>query len=276
MRHLWIFVFGLCGLVGPSWAKSEKGKEITMTILYDNYVFQEGLKSDWGFSCLVKGTEKTILFDTGTRGDLLLENMAKLKVDPKIVDLVVLSHYHQDHTGGLSAFLKKNPKVTVYALASFGKEFIRNVKEAGAQVIPVDKPMTICKDVCLTGSMGDRIKEQSLMIHTAKGLVVITGCSHPGIVQILKRAQTLQKKDIHLVFGGFHLMAESEKDLQKIIEQFKSLKVAKVGPTHCTGAKAIQEFKKAYGTNFLPMGVGRVLHIPPVPQKEREAGKHDS
>lgn len=275
IRYLWLFAFVLCGFAGPCWAKGEKLKAITMTILYDNYVFQEGLKSDWGFSCLVNGMEKTILFDTGMRGDLLLENMAKLKVDPKAVDMVVLSHYHRDHTGGLSAFLKKNPKVTVYVPVSFGKEFIRKVTESGAQVIAAGKPMAICKDVYLTGPMGKSIKEQSLMIHTAKGLVVIAGCSHPGIVKILKRAQALQKKDIHLVFGGFHLMGKSEKELQKIIEEFKNLKVAKVGPTHCTGAKAIREFKKAYGTNFFPMGVGRVLNIPPVPQKEKEADKHD-
>jgi 7,8-dihydropterin-6-yl-methyl-4-(beta-D-ribofuranosyl)aminobenzene 5'-phosphate synthase len=89
-------------------------QDISITILYDNYVFTEGLRSDWGFSCILKGTEKTILFDTGTKGELLLENIEKLKINPKDVEVVVISHNHGDHTGGLLAFLGKNSNVSVY------------------------------------------------------------------------------------------------------------------------------------------------------------------
>ena len=91
----------------------KKMRDISITILYDNYVFTEGLKSDWGFSCLLTGAEKTILFDTGTKGELLLENIEKMK-DPRDVDIVVISHNHRDHTGGLLAFLGKNSDVSVY------------------------------------------------------------------------------------------------------------------------------------------------------------------
>ena len=122
---------------------------ITITILYDNYIFSEGLKTDWGFSCIIEGTEKTILFDTGTKSDMLFHNINKLNVNPKDVELVAISHNHGDHTGGLSAFLAENNKVTVYLPVSFPDEFVSGVEKAGAKVVSVDKPVEMCKGVSL-------------------------------------------------------------------------------------------------------------------------------
>lgn len=232
---------------------------ITITILYDNYIFSEGTKADWGFSCILKGTEKTILFDTGTRSDILFHNINKLKVNPKDVELVAISHNHGDHTGGLFAFLKENNEVSVYLPVSFPDGFFRRVENAGAKTVSVDKPVEICKDVFSTGEMGIRIKEQSLILNTSKGLVVITGCAHPGIVDIVKKAKEVLDDKIYLVIGGFHLRAKSENEVKNIISQFKDLGVLKVGATHCTGDNAIALFKKAYGENFVQMGVGRVI-----------------
>lgn len=234
---------------------------ITLTILYDNYVFSEGTQADWGFSCLIQGTEKTILFDTGTQSEILFHNIDRLKVDPKAVDLVVLSHIHGDHTGGLMAFLDKNNSVTVYIPASFPDDFAGRVKAKGAEVVRVDKPVMICQNVHLTGEMGAMIKEQSLVIDTDKGIVVITGCAHPGIVDILKKSKDVVNKEIELAFGGFHLGGKPEAEVKSIIEQFRNLGVVKVGATHCTGEKAIDLFKQAYGENFVQMGVGRVIKI---------------
>ena len=235
--------------------------QITITILYDNYVFGEGLKTDWGFSCIIKGTEKTILFDTGTSGNILFYNIKKLNVNPKDIELIALSHNHTDHTGGLLSFLGKNNKVSVYIPASFPESFFRKVKETKAEVIPVEKPIEICKDVFLTGKIGTQIIEQSLILNTSKGLIVITGCAHPGIVDIIKRAKEIINKKIYLVFGGFHLSSKSEREVENIMSDFKDLEVINVGPTHCTGDKAIGLFKKAYGENFVQMGVGKVIHI---------------
>lgn len=236
-------------------------KPLKFTILYDNYVFKEGTKADWGFSCLIEGTEKTILFDTGTHSEILFHNIDQLKVDLNQVEQIVISHNHGDHTGGLSAVLDKNHDVSVYLPISFPLEFVRNVENKKAKVVSVDEQVEICQNVFLTGEMGDQIKEQSLIINTSKGLIIVTGCSHQGIVNILKRAKEMFDKEIYLVFGGFHLMRHSEEDVKNIIEQFKDLGVAKCGATHCTGDKAIGLFKDAYGKNYVPMGTGRVLEI---------------
>lgn len=239
-----------------------KENPITITTIYDNYIFSEVLKTDWGYSCIVEGTEKTILFDTGTKSDMLFHNINKLNMNPKDVELVTISHIHGDHTGGLSAFLDKNNKVTVYLPISFPDEFVSGVEKTGAKVVSVDNPVEICKGVSLTGEMGVQIKEQSLILNTSKGLVVITGCAHPGIVDIVKRAKEVVDKKIYLVCGGFHLFKnKSEDEVKEIIREFKDLGVMKVGATHCTGDKAIELFKEAYKENFVQMGVGKVIRI---------------
>jgi 7,8-dihydropterin-6-yl-methyl-4-(beta-D-ribofuranosyl)aminobenzene 5'-phosphate synthase len=242
-------------------SSGKQKQQITTTILYDNYVFTEGLKSDWGFSCLLTGTEKIILFDTGTNGELLLQNIDKLKINPKDVEIVVISHNHGDHTGGLLAFLGKNSNVSVYMPPSCSVSFIQEVKGTGAKVLIPDAPVEICKGVHLTGPMGEQIIEQSMIVDTAEGAVVITGCSHPGIVNIIRKSKAILSKETHLVFGGFHLMRKSDDELKQIISEFKKLGVKKVGPTHCTGDRAIQMFKQAYGPDFVQMGVGRRLKI---------------
>lgn len=250
-----LFVFGVFMM------SQELVKPIKFTILYDNYLFKEGTKADWGFSCLIEGTEKTILFDTGTHSEILLHNVAQLGVNLKKVDQIVISHNHGDHTGGLFSVLDIKHDIPVYLPVSFPSDFVSRVENKKAKVISVDKPLEICSDVYLTGEMGDRIKEQSLIINTSKGLVIVTGCSHQGIVNILKRAQEMFDKQIYLVFGGFHLMAKSDAELKEIIHSFKEIGVMKCGATHCTGDKAIAMFKEAYGKDYVPMGTGKVLEI---------------
>lgn len=232
-----------------------------MTILYDNYIFAEGTKSDWGFSCLIEGMEKTILFDTGTRPEILSHNIQNLQIDLIKVEQIVISHNHGDHTGGLFSVLEENHDVSVYLPYSFPYNFVRRVEKSRAEVVAVNQPLKICEKVFLTGEMGDRIKEQSLILNTSKGLVVITGCSHQGIVNIIKKAKEILDKDIYLVFGGFHLMRHSDDEVNKIIQEFKKLGVLKCGPTHCTGEKAIQLFKQAYGDNYVKMGTGRIIQF---------------
>lgn len=234
---------------------------LKFTILYDNYLYKEGTKPDWGFSCLIEGAEKAILFDTGTNPEILMHNIGQLEVDLKKVDLIVISHEHHDHTGGLNRVLEKNHEVSVYLPVSFPYEFVRNVEASKAEVISVDEPVEICQNVYSTGEMGDQIKEQSLILNTDKGLIIVTGCSHQGIVAILKRAKELFDRPIHLVFGGFHLGAKSNAELEEIIRNFKEIGVEKCGATHCTGDKAIGMFKEAFGENYVPMGTGRVFEV---------------
>ena len=234
---------------------------ITFTILYDNYKHAEGTKPDWGFSCLIEGMEKTILFDTGTNPDILLHNVEQMGIDLKKIDVIVISHDHGDHTGGLEAVLNLNPRPPVYIPAGVNPQFLKGLKAKKDDVIEVTSSIPVCDSVLSTGVMGESIKEQSLILQTSEGLIIVTGCSHQGIVNILKRAKEITSEDILLVFGGFHLMQHSESQLENIINSFKELGVVKCGATHCTGDNAIQMFKDAFGENYVPIGTGNVLKM---------------
>lgn len=231
---------------------------IEITVLYDNYVLCEECRADWGFSCLIAGMEKTILFDAGAHGKILLDNMDTLQVNAGDVELVVISHDHLDHTGGLPAFLSRRTGIPVYLPKSVSSGLIQSVQTHGATVVIPEEPSEICKRVHLTGPMPGPVVEQSLVLDTPKGLVVITGCAHPGVVQIVRKAKDMLSKDVYLVLGGFHLLNMSDSQVQEIIQQFRDLGVRKVGPSHCTGPRAIELFRQAYGTDFVPVGVGRI------------------
>ena len=259
---LFTFTLFLLVIVNSGLAIRSDG-QIEALVLYDNYIHTKGKKVDWGYACLVKGLEKTILFDTGTKSEILLHNVSHLGFDLTEVDCIVLSHEHGDHTGGLSVILDKNPDVTVYVPVSFTKRFVQGVEASGAKVVRVAEPIHICKNAVLTGELGNSIKEIALTLKTGDGIVMITGCSHPGIVEMLEEAEKLHSKKIFFVFGGFHLMQKSNRELREIIKDFKKLGVKKVGATHCTGDEAIARFKEAYGKDFVPIGVGKRLVFSP-------------
>jgi 7,8-dihydropterin-6-yl-methyl-4-(beta-D-ribofuranosyl)aminobenzene 5'-phosphate synthase len=234
--------------------------DITIIVVYDNNPYKQGLETAWGFSCLITGTEKRILFDTG-RDVALLGNMQKLAVDPNSIELVVLSHIHRDHTGGLQSFLEKNTGVPVYLPKSFPTKFKDNVQGRGAKIAEVEQSLKICENVYSTGQVGKWIIEQSLVIRTDKGLVVITGCAHPGIIKIVKVVKDLLKDDIVLVMGGFHLEWASKHKIEKIISAFKELGVRYAGPCHCSGDRARTVFEKRLGDNYINIGAGKVITV---------------
>jgi 7,8-dihydropterin-6-yl-methyl-4-(beta-D-ribofuranosyl)aminobenzene 5'-phosphate synthase len=255
----WIFIAAESGRADQQGKlTATRSHAVSITVLYDNYTLTEGLGTDWGFACVIKGTEENILFDTGTNGSLLLQNMDKLQVRAQDAGLVVISHDHSDHTGGLSLFLGRNNNVTVYLPLSASAGLIQTVESRGAQVQKPDNPLQICEGVHVAGLTIMGQVEQFLVLDTAKGLVVITGCAHPGIVEIVQEAKQMLNKDIYFVFGGFHLLDQSDSQIQGIIRQFRELGVRKVGASHCTGDRAIQLFKEAYGEDFVPIGVGRI------------------
>jgi len=236
-------------------------KNLSITVIYDNNPYKQGLKTAWGFSCIIKGTEKTILFDTGGDGSILLANMKELDINPEEIDLVVLSHIHNDHVGGLTDFLEINPGVTIYMPASFPESFKRNINKYGAKTIDVREPMEIVKGVYSTGELGTHIIEQSLIIHTERGMVLITGCAHPGIVKIINKAKVLFNKDVLFATGGFHLVSESGSEISNIVTDIKELGVHYIGPCHCSGDLARNLFRKEFGNDYVEVGAGRVINL---------------
>ncbi len=242
-------------------AQDQSAGDIEILVICDNYSFRSDLETGWGFSCLIKGMEKTVLFDTGESGAKLMRNMEKMGVSAEAVDAVILSHIHGDHTGGLEAFLKTSRGVTVYLPDSFPDRFKKAVKSFGADVVSVRGPLQICRDVFSTGEMGVFPTEQSLVLRSASGLIVLTGCAHPGIVKIIEKAKDMFKEDVLLVMGGFHLMDMSVNDMARLFAKFQDLGVRYVGPCHCTGEIQIKAFEKTYGKYFLKAGVGKVIRI---------------
>lgn len=235
------------------------GKPVTITVVFDNNTNLPGLQTAWGFGCVVQHGEHTLLFDIGADGRMLLANMAALGFAPRDLDTIVLSHAHTDHTGGLEAVLQHNPNVKVYLPEAFPDNFKKRVQAHGAQVIAVTGPIEIVPGVWSTGQMGAAIVEQALVVRTNSGLTVITGCAHPGIVAMVRRAQEVGQTEIALVLGGFHLSAESSATLQSIAADLHALGVKRIAPCHCTGDRAKTLLATAFGDRYYGCGAGLVL-----------------
>ncbi|HNY14101.1 MAG TPA: MBL fold metallo-hydrolase [Bacteroidales bacterium] len=229
---------------------------VVVTIIYDNYLKVEGLGADWGYSVYIEGLDKTILFDTGTKPEIFESNFMKLGIDASKIDIMVISHEHGDHTGGIAAFVKMKTGIPVIIPHLFSQEFKSGLSEMGLLPTLIEEPAMICPHLWTSGEFDYEIAEQALVLDTKKGLVVMTGCSHPGINEMLKKIKSSFGKDIYMVFGGFHLMNKSEKEMNLIISDMKALGIEKCGATHCTGDKQIKLFKTAFGENFFELGAG--------------------
>lgn len=215
-----------------------KNNELKITIVYDNEIFKEGLEADWGFSCLVEAFGRKILFDTGAKGAILLGNMNKLALDPAEIDEIFISHDHWDHTGGLLDLLRINP-VKVSVPGSFSGQF------DDYEFALIKEPSKIHNNIYSTGELENN--EQSLIIKTESGVVVVVGCSHPGVESILSAASRFGK--VKMVLGGLH--GFSDLDLISDLEF--------ICPVHCT--KHRSEIESRYPEKYVAGGAGRVIEI---------------
>jgi 7,8-dihydropterin-6-yl-methyl-4-(beta-D-ribofuranosyl)aminobenzene 5'-phosphate synthase len=240
---------------------TERTEAMSITIVYDNHDYDSRLRSDWGFACLIDLGETVVLFDTGGDGDILLTNMSELELDPLDVDHIFLSHIHGDHTGGLAALLATGVRPVVWVPRSFPLTFKERV-QSWTELREVSGPAEVIPGVHSTGELGSGIIEQSLVLETTAGLVVVTGCAHPGIVSILSRVKELHPQELSLVLGGFHLGGKSRPELEGIAAQMRALGIERVAPCHCTGDEAIRLLAEEWGDGFVPIGVGKSLTLP--------------
>jgi 7,8-dihydropterin-6-yl-methyl-4-(beta-D-ribofuranosyl)aminobenzene 5'-phosphate synthase len=213
-----------------------------LTIVYDNEVFKKDLdlKSDWGFACLIKEKNDTILFDTGAKGEILLNNMSKLDINLGDITKIVISHQHWDHNGGLESLIPYVKDVKLYHLSH------ENPSDNFIPIFP-DSPQKISENVGTTGLLKGTVDEQSLVLKGYKGWYVLTGCSHPGVENILYPAKKFG--NIIGIIGGFHGFNNFQvvKDLEFIC------------PCHCTAHK--KDLKEAFPSKSSDCGVGKIIDI---------------
>jgi 7,8-dihydropterin-6-yl-methyl-4-(beta-D-ribofuranosyl)aminobenzene 5'-phosphate synthase len=276
---------------------------VRVTILYDAFGRPSALQKDWGYAALVEYGGKRILFDTGDDPKILADNARAKGVDLSRLDFVVLSHRHSDHMGGLDHVLRINPNVTIYAprenfgiygfslpgtfyrrdpslppeqryfdgspppVMKFGSAWPRahfELVESTTEVAPGIHLLSLVSDK--PGTL--ELRELSLAIETPDGLVLIVGCSHPGIDNILEAAQSIDR-NVHIVVGGLHLVTASDAELAKVVASLHDTwKVGYVAPGHCTGEPGFAALRKAFNDRYLYAGLGSRLKIGTTPAIE--------
>jgi 7,8-dihydropterin-6-yl-methyl-4-(beta-D-ribofuranosyl)aminobenzene 5'-phosphate synthase len=268
-----------------------------ITILHDSFGKRTGLRKDWGFAALVEFEGKRILFDTGNNARTFAENIAALGIDLRELDFVAISHRHGDHTSGLNHLLKLNPAVRIYTpdelYGVFGSalpgvfyprchslpaymqyydgkppEFIRHgTPWPEAQFIWVKETTEIAANVWLVAVVSDvpgtrEMRELSLALRTPRGLVLVAGCSHPGIENILAASRTIEDR-VHVIFGGLHLVLTKEPEIRRIARALRDeWRVETVAPGHCTGEPGFLALSEAFGDKYVYAGLGESLELP--------------
>ena len=268
-----------------------------ITVLYDAFGKDAAMSKDWGYAALVEINGKRILFDTGNDPAIFAKNVKAKGVDLTKLDFVVLSHRHTDHVSGVSYLLSTNPKVKIYAPAdglggTFGydvpSKFYRKDEGlpaemryyggtppeiikfgtvfSGANIQLIDKTTELVPGITLIALVSDvpgtkELKELSLAINTTDGIVLVVGCSHPGIESIVAEAAKINPH-IHVIAGGFHLVAAQDQAIEKIATTLHdTYKVDYIAPGHCTGEPTFAALQKTFGDHYLYAGLGATLDL---------------
>ncbi|MGH9718743.1 MAG: MBL fold metallo-hydrolase [Bryobacteraceae bacterium] len=237
--------------------------ELDIRVIYDNTSARPGFKEDWGYSAVVTFKGKRVLFDSGTKPDLFTQNLKRSGVEASSLDATVISHEHPDHIGGIFAILRATkPTMSLNFLDSFPIAVFEMADAADFSPRRLVKPREIVPGVFTTGLVQGSPSEQALLIETSQGLVMMTGCSHPGIVKMIETAlQQRNAKSIRLLIGGFHLFEMKEPDIVPIVAKMHQLGVKSVIPAHCSGDAAKKLLKEAYGKNYDTAGAGKRLDL---------------
>ena len=220
-------------------------EHVKLTILYDDDEYDERLIAAHGFACLIEAGNQKVLFDTGGDPSVLFYNMGVLGVHPRSLSSVVISHNHWDHTGGLSALLARNPALRVVMPGS-----------ASAEALPVGVDVVGPFEVNYKGTL---IREQALAILSSSGIVIVVGCSHPGVERIVEEAvRKLQGKRVVAVIGGLHLLESSIERIKATAESLRRMGVERVAACHCTGRRSLDIISEVHG-GVERCGAGAVL-----------------
>jgi 7,8-dihydropterin-6-yl-methyl-4-(beta-D-ribofuranosyl)aminobenzene 5'-phosphate synthase len=268
-----------------------------ITILYDAFGTASAMRKDWGFSALVEYAGHRILFDTGNNAEIFAGNAKAAGVDLSKLDFAVISHRHLDHTAGISHLLQVNPTIRIYApkeaFGPFGSslpnQFYRKDNTLGAEMryfdgeppetmefgtawpganfSLIERTTEIAPGIFLIATVSDvpgtrELRELSLAIRSPQGLIIVVGCSHPGIDRIIEGASAIDQR-IDIVFGGLHLPNATDEQIHRIgTVLHDSFRVAHLAPGHCTGEPAFAKFQRIWGENYLRAGVGSVIDLP--------------
>jgi len=233
-------------------------------ILFDSQRLNKRFSTGWGVSFLI---DERVLFDTGEKPVPLFRNMENLSVKLSDIEAVVISHDHWDHTGGLWELLKKRAGLTVYACPHFSQKFKAKVNTFKGKLIELEKLTEVTENIFSTGEIGGTYKgkdmpEQSVVIKTDKGITLITGCAHPGIVKIVERVKKdFPMETFYSVIGGLHLINNNRKAIKTTFERLRDTKIKKIGATHCSGKKAKKFFKQEYENDVISIKVGQTLEV---------------
>jgi len=233
---------------------------VRVTIIYDNYQENSGLQPDWGFACLVEYQGKLLLFDAGRNADIYRKNVELLEIKPQEIPTLFISHEHGDHTAGIPWICEKNPSVICYLPATYAEK-LKASDRLPAHSKAVSKPGHLYGPYYSTGENFAVFKEQGLVIKTETGGVLITGCGHPGAVEMVKMAQEELGIEVHTLIGGLHLMSTPGSKVEDIGEMLQKIGVKQICPTHCTGDKSIASLKASYGDAYISGGTGKEIII---------------
>src|SRR5712691_6219454 len=303
-----ILLAGCAATTSSLTAASADPTKAQITVLYDAFGKASAMQKDWGYAALIEYGGKRILFDTGNNSDLLAHNAKAKGIDLSKLDFVVMSHRHGDHMGGMAYLLSVNPKVKIYApkegFGVYGADLPSTFYRKDASLPPeqryydgappevmrfgaawpganfqlIDKNTEIAPGVHLIALVSDKpgtleLRELSLAINTPEGMVIVVGCSHPGIDKIVEAAAKINPR-IHFVAGGFHLVASKDEEIEKIVTALRdSFKVGYVAPGHCTGEPTFTALKKAFADRYLYAGLGTTFALGATPRPITGAGQ---